>query len=59
VAEELEAFLADQVLNVAPRAGEKIVDADDFGAVAKQTVAQMRTEKARAGPSPRCAAGDA
>ena len=48
MADELEVLLADQMLDVAPRAGEKIVDADDFGALREQPVAQMRAEEAGA-----------
>src|SRR4029079_8945618 len=48
VTDEFEALLANEVLYVAARAGEKIVDADDFRAPRQQMVAQMRTEEARA-----------
>ena len=41
-------FSPMQMLDVAPRAGEEIVDADDFRALRQQAVAQMRAEEAGA-----------
>src|SRR5262245_48318632 len=48
MADELEALSANQVLDVAPGAGEKVVDADHFRALRQQPVAQMRAQKAGA-----------
>jgi hypothetical protein len=48
VAHQFEARVADQVLDVAPRAGEEIVDAEDLGALGEQAVAKMRAEEAGA-----------
>jgi len=45
VAHQLEVFLADQVRDVALRAGEEVVDADEVAARRQQAVAQMRAEK--------------
>ena len=45
VTDELEALFADEVLDVAPRPGKEIVDADNFRALRQQTVAQMRAEE--------------
>jgi hypothetical protein len=38
-------FVIEQVLDIATRAGEEIVDADNDGAVAQQALAQVGTEK--------------
>ena len=48
VTHELEARVAEQVLDVALGAGEKIIDADDVVAVGDQAIAEMRAEKAGA-----------
>ena len=46
VAHQLEARMADQMLDVALAAGEEIVDANDVVAVGNQAIAQVRAEKA-------------
>ena len=48
MADEFEAFLANEMLDVATRAGEEIVDADDVRPLLEQPVAQMRAEEAGA-----------
>ena len=48
VAQEFEARMADEMLDVALLAGEEIIDADDLMADLEQAVAQMRAEKAGA-----------
>ena len=45
VADELEALVIEQMLDIAPGAGEEIVEADDFRALRQQALAQMRAEK--------------
>jgi hypothetical protein len=49
--DKLEVLVIEQMLDVAAGAGEKIVEADDIGAVVEQALAQMRAQKA-------CATGD-
>jgi hypothetical protein len=51
VAHKLERLVVEQMGDVAPRAGEKIVDAEHVVSGLQQPFAQMRAEKA-------CAAGD-
>jgi hypothetical protein len=46
VAHQLETRMTEQVLDIAARAGEEIVDAEHFIAVGEQAVARMRAEKA-------------
>ena len=48
MAHQLEARMADPVLDVLLPPGEEIVDADDIVPVRHQAVAQMRAEKAGA-----------
>ena len=48
MADQLEALVIEQVLDVAAGAGEEIVDADDIGALGQQALAQMRAEEAGA-----------
>jgi hypothetical protein len=48
VANELEALFADQMLNVAARTSEEVVDADNFRALCQQAIAKVRAEKAGA-----------
>ena len=48
VAHQLEAVVIDHAIDVAACAGEKIIDADDVGAVLEQALAKMRAEKSGA-----------
>jgi hypothetical protein len=48
MADEFEALLANEMLDVAARAGEEIVDTDYFRALRQQAVAQMGAEEAGA-----------
>jgi hypothetical protein len=48
VADQFEALVVEQVLDVDPRARIKIVQADDLGAAVQQPLAQMRAKKAGA-----------
>jgi hypothetical protein len=48
VANELEAFVIEQMFDVAAGAGEKIIEANDIGALCQKALAQMRTEEAGA-----------
>ena len=48
MADQLEALVVEQMLDVAPRAGEEIVEADDLRALRQQALAEMRAEKAGA-----------
>ena len=48
VAHELEARMAEQVLDIALGAGEQVVDAEHLMALAEQPVAQVRAEEAGA-----------
>jgi hypothetical protein len=45
VADEIEAVVADDAIDVASCPGEKVVDADEVSAVLEQALAQMRAEK--------------
>jgi hypothetical protein len=45
MADKFKAMVIEQVIDVAARAGEKIIDADDAGAVLEQSLAKMRTQK--------------
>jgi hypothetical protein len=47
MAHQLKALAADQVLDIALGAGEKVVDADDVGAGRIEPVAQVGAEKTR------------
>jgi hypothetical protein len=40
--------MIEHPLNIAPRTGEIIIDADDISTLLKQTLAQMRAEKSGA-----------
>jgi hypothetical protein len=46
VAQQLEARMADQVLDVAPRTGEEVVDAQHVVAAFEQLLAQVRAQEA-------------
>ena len=46
--QQLEARMTDEVLDVALRAGEEIVEADDLVASLDQPLAQVRADKAGA-----------
>ena len=46
VTDKLESVMVEQMVDVAPRAGEEIVDAYDIRAVRNQPFTEMRTEKA-------------
>ena len=48
MAHQLEATVIEQMLDITPRAGEKIIDAQDLGTIGKQPLAQMRPQKPRA-----------
>ena len=48
VADQIEAVVIDHAIDVAACAGEIVIDADDIGAVFKQTLAKMRAEKSGA-----------
>ena len=48
VAHEVEVLVLDEMLDVAPRAGEEIIDAQHIGAFPQQPLAKMRAEEARA-----------
>jgi len=41
MANELESLVVEQVLDVAPRPGKEIIEADDFGALRQQPFAKM------------------
>ena len=43
--DQIEAVVVDDAIDVAPGAGEKVIDADEVGAVFEQALAQMRAEK--------------
>ena len=45
VADQFEVLVVEQMLDIGARAGEKIVEADDVGALVQQAFAQMRAEK--------------
>jgi hypothetical protein len=45
VADEIEAVVVDDPIDVAAGTGEKVIDADEVGAVFEQALAQMRAEK--------------
>jgi hypothetical protein len=45
MADQLEMLVVEQMLDVAARAAEEVVDADDVGAALQQPVAQMRAEE--------------
>ena len=49
MADQLKALLTDQVLDVAARAGEKIVDTEDLMAASEQGLAKKRADEP--GPS--------
>jgi hypothetical protein len=46
--DQLEALVAEQMLDVAAGAAEEVVDADDVGALGQEPLAQMRAEEAGA-----------
>jgi hypothetical protein len=46
VPDHLEVLVIQQVLDVAPGAGEEIVDADHDGSARQQALAEMRAEEA-------------
>ena len=48
VADQLEAMVIERCVDIAPRAGEIVVDADDAGALFQQPLAQVRAEKSGA-----------
>jgi hypothetical protein len=48
VAHRLEIVVVEQVLDVAARAGEVIIDARHAGAIFEQTIVKMRAEKSGA-----------
>jgi hypothetical protein len=48
VVDNLERLMVKYVLNVTPRAGKIIIDANGLSAVLKQALAQMRAEKSSA-----------
>jgi len=48
VVDELEPVMVQQPIDVSPRTGEEIIDADDVGAFGEQPFAKMRTDKAGA-----------
>ena len=45
VAQQLEALMIEEVLNVVPRSSEEIVDAQHLAAKLQKSLAEMRTEK--------------
>src|SRR5438477_11499143 len=45
VADQIEAVVVDHAIDVAACAGEKVIAADEVGAILEQTLAQMRAEK--------------
>lgn len=48
MAQQLEALVVEEVLDVAPCASEKIVDAEHLAAAIKQPIGEVRSEEARA-----------
>ena len=46
--DQFEALVIKQVFDIAARAAEEIVDADDVGALTQQPFAQVRAQEARA-----------
>ena len=46
--DDFETMMIEHALDVAPCAGEIIIDTDDIGALLEQTLAQMRAEKSGA-----------
>ena len=46
MSQQFEALVAEQVLDIRPRPREEIVNAKNLVTASKQTLAQMRTEKA-------------
>ena len=48
MADQIEAVVVDDAIDVAAGAGEKVIDADQVGAVREQALAQMRAEKSGA-----------
>ena len=47
VADQFETLVVQQMLDIAARAAEEIIDADDVGALRKQPLAKVRAEKTR------------
>src|SRR5262249_47549483 len=45
VTHELEVVVIEQMLDIALRAGEEIIDANDVGAIREQTIAEVRAEE--------------
>ena len=45
MAHQLETLVTDQMLDIAARAGEEIIDAKDFMALAEQALAEMGAEE--------------
>ena len=45
VADQIEAVVVDDTIDVAAGAGEKVIDADEVSAVLEQALTQMRAEK--------------
>jgi len=48
VSDELEVLVVEQMLDVRARAGKKVVEANDVGALRQQAFAQVRPEKSGA-----------
>ena len=47
VAQELKTFVIEEMLDIAPRPGEEVVDAKDLLPPRKELLAQMRAQKSR------------
>jgi hypothetical protein len=45
VPDDFKTMMIEHALDVTPRSGEIIIDADDIGALLEQTLAEMRAEK--------------
>ena len=48
VAQKLKLLVTEEVLDVAPRASEEVVDAEDLAAALKETLCEVRPEEAGA-----------
>jgi hypothetical protein len=45
VPQELEARISEQMLDVASRTGEEVVDTEHLGSISQQALAEVRAEK--------------
>jgi hypothetical protein len=51
VTNQLKAMVIEQMIDVAPRAGEEVIDAYDHSTIRQQPLTEVRTEEARPVPS--------